>query len=51
MTENFEYSKTKHEREVLVHARRKERLQMVGAVVFVILLVAAYVNQIVLHWF
>jgi accessory gene regulator protein AgrB len=51
MAEIFEYSKTKHEREVLVHAKRKERLQMAVAVITVLLLVAAYVNQTALRWF
>lgn len=51
MAEMFEYSKAKHEREVLVPARRDRRLQMAVAIGFIAFLTAAYLNQTVLHWF
>ena len=51
MAETFEYSKAKHEREVLASVRRDKRLQMAVAIGLIAFLAAAYLNQTVLHWF
>ena len=50
MEEKFDYSKAKHEREVLAPARRAERLKLVVALVFVAVLAAGYVFQPDIHW-
>lgn len=50
MTEKFEYSKAKHEREVLAPQRRAERLQLAVAIAFVAALVAGYVFQPNIPW-
>ncbi len=42
MTEKFEYSKAKHEREVLAPQRRTKRLELVVAIAFIAVLAAGY---------
>lgn len=50
MSEQYEFSKAKHKRQVLEPEKRESRLKMAAALTIVAVLVAAYVTQRVPHW-
>lgn len=50
MSEQYEYSKAKHKREVLDPAMRKTRREFAFSLMFVVILIAMYTTKSILHW-